>query len=149
MLIYLRGIKVIRITIFLALIVGNSTFAETLLHLQDGSPIIVDEVNHAVFLPGKEKRPLWDGVHRLDNGQAVTVSGGILIQQFSVDQRVSSSITACKALVREVCGTEGHCDDTPACHSAKQLLEMEQAQPSSSACSEARSEATYFTSCTE
>lgn len=139
----------IRITIFLALIAGNTASAGTLLHLQDGSPIFIDEVSHAVFLPGKEKRPLWDGVHRLDNGQAISVSGGVLIQQFSIDQRMSSPVTACKALVREVCGAEAHCEDTPACRSAKQLLEMEQTQLGSNACAEARSEAIYFAPCTE
>lgn len=62
-------------------IAGSLNAAEWRTQLGNGQPIVVDPTtNRAVIQSGiGQGRPLWDGVHRLQNGSTITIRSGIVV----------------------------------------------------------------------
>jgi hypothetical protein len=73
-------------------------------------------------------RPMWDGVHRLENGQVLRIRNGIAVRDETVMQSESrpqslrDEVSTCRRLVRRSCGLGGTCGHTESCRHASQLL---------------------------
>jgi hypothetical protein len=107
--------------------------------LQDGSRIEVDpRTNRAmVYSPNGVVTPLWDGVHRLEDGSSVTVRSGVMVPNREVLELrqgapaapgpgfVAGHSSPCVTLVRKVCGLHQECAAQSACSYAKQLRSIE------------------------
>jgi len=134
-------------------------------HLQDGTPISIDESSRTVHITqGTVRRPLWDGVHRLENGSTLTVTGGVLINEFRSAEMLNpryglvGSPSRCKILVTQTCGPDNHCASYSGCLAARQLLQIEEKErapgdpPSimtstSDSCVEALGDTGFFAPC--
>ena len=147
--------------------------------LQDGGTVTVDpETNRATVTRYGVKTPLWDGVHRLQNGETLTVRSGIARPNLDIvesrrphpqleqierpgwqGQPIVGGVSPCQRLVTRVCGTGKGCQDAEGCRLAQQLLDMEsqerQAAPdpnlttyTSEQCRQADLDRTPFRSCT-
>jgi hypothetical protein len=102
--------------------------------------------NRAVIQSGiGQGKPLWDGVHRLDDGSTITIRSGILVPNEAVqtyqaapgplsDRRAGDQEAftpppgtrgGCDTLVLNCCGLHGSCEDTEACVLARQLRGMQ------------------------
>ena len=103
--------------------------------LADGDRIEVDSNTNrvTVFSKGGVSSPLWDGVHRLEDGSTITIRSGIMVpnrEVLELRQRVPEPGAAeigasCQQLVRKVCGLHDECASHPACGPARQLLQMQ------------------------
>ncbi|MEW7988979.1 MAG: hypothetical protein AB2728_12940 [Candidatus Thiodiazotropha sp.] len=133
--------------------------------LQDGSHITIDPNTNKVTRSAEgEITPLWDGVHKLDNGAVIIVRDGVVVKDRVVleaqrEQEHDRLNAACMQLVKKVCGMHNECDANPACDPARQLLAMERSElgsswsgdilESSTHCLEALGNETYFKPCTK
>ncbi|CAK0766567.1 exported hypothetical protein [Gammaproteobacteria bacterium] len=156
-----------RLFLLLVTVVVPTVVADNNMRLQDGTPIFIDETSRGVYvLEGNIRRPLWGGVHRLENGSSLTVNGGILINEFhAVNENTPrhgppGAPSRCEVLVTQVCGSEDKCATHRGCQSARQLLEMEKNErppgdppslitPSSDSCIEALRDIAYFVPCSK
>lgn len=109
--------------------------------LSDGTPIQFDSNTNRVTLPGSGGRPLWDGVHTLQDGSTITIRSGVAVPNVPMaetqQQRLRESPNSpgtdqaadadnqCARLVRKVCGSSEQCGDRPGCPAARQLLDMD------------------------
>ncbi|MCG8117510.1 MAG: hypothetical protein N0E45_19430 [Candidatus Thiodiazotropha endolucinida] len=131
--------------------------------LQDGSHISIDsDTNKVSRTAGGETTPLWDGVHKLDNGAVIIVRDGVVVKDRVIidaqrEQERDRLNAACMQLVKKVCGMHNECDASPACDPARQLFAMERTELSSSwsgvilesstQCLEALGNETFFQAC--
>ncbi|MES9947248.1 hypothetical protein [Candidatus Thiodiazotropha sp. CDECU1] len=131
--------------------------------LQDGSHISIDPNTNKVTRETEgETTPLWDGVHKLDNGAVIIVRDGVAIRDRVIidaqrEQERDRLNAACMQLVKKVCGMHNECDSHPACDPARQLLAMEHSElnsswsgnilESSTHCLEALGNETFFQAC--
>jgi hypothetical protein len=99
--------------------------------LQTGGQIVVDPDSHrAMREDGGITRPLWDGVHRLEDGSTVIVRDGVAVPTEDMYRAWSGGVAPeavyaerwCKQLVRKTCGFDDACDNTAACLQARTLL---------------------------
>ncbi len=132
--------------------------------LQDGSQISIDpSTNRAVRSRNGETTPLWNGVHRLNNGAVIIVRDGVVVRDETIieaqqEQARNRLNEACGKLVTKVCGPHSECDSNPACDPARQLQAMERAELSGSSssgtlessmlCLEALGNEGFFGTCT-
>lgn len=132
--------------------------------LQDGSRISIDpSTNRAVRSLNGETTPLWNGVHRLNNGAVIIVRDGVVVRDESIieaqqEQALYRLNEACGKLVTKVCGPHNECDSSPACDPARQLQAMEGVELSGSSlngslessmlCLEALGNEGFFSTCT-
>ena len=77
--------------------------------------------------------PLWDGVHRLQDGSSITVRDGVMVPNREVLELrrdaprkaprpfAVSEAPPCVVLVRKVCGLNDECADEKTCAHARQL----------------------------
>jgi hypothetical protein len=108
--------------------------------LLDGGTVTVDpDTNRATVTRDGVTTPLWNGVHRTQDGSALIVNRGIAVPNESIieSRRVPPpktedwedvnivGYTPCEQLVRRVCGRQGECLNAEACDPAQQLLAME------------------------
>jgi hypothetical protein len=108
--------------------------------LLDGSTVTVDpDTNRATVTREGVTTPLWNGVHRTQDGSALIVNRGIATPNEAIieSRRLPPpkteewedlnivGYTPCEQLVRRVCGRNGECLDAEACDPAQQLLAME------------------------
>jgi len=104
---------------------------------QQGRAITIDPRTHRATVSGADgqDRPLWDGVHRLDDGRTLIIRSGVVVED--VDMSASrhapmvihedaDSVSPCVALGRRVCGLNGECAEAAACGLARQLLRFEE-----------------------
>ncbi len=105
--------------------------------LPDGSRVQVDpNTNRAtVQTPSGTTTPLWDGVHKLEDGSSITVHAGVMVPNRSLQEFKEELARAhrpfanegtdiCLRLARKVCGLHGECAAHPACSPARQLQKM-------------------------
>ncbi|MDJ0863054.1 MAG: hypothetical protein QNJ82_12560 [Gammaproteobacteria bacterium] len=106
--------------------------------LTDGSRVQVDPSTNRPVLrsPGGVVTPLWDGVHRLQDGRSITVREGVMVPNREVIELrrgvpptstqgfVVSGASPCVVLVRKVCGLDNECGDNAACGHARQLHQI-------------------------
>jgi hypothetical protein len=107
--------------------------------LQDGSVVNVDPgTNRATVTNSRGvSTPIWNGVHRLEDGSTITTSNGIIVpnQQILESRQpmapkpmtVSTEPSSeCRMLHEAVCGADDACADMQACQLANQLLQFDQ-----------------------
>ncbi len=109
--------------------------------LHDGSTIRVDpNTNQATGAGSAGERPLWDGVHRMEDGSVIIVKDGVVTSRplsappTGSDPATDSATTAsngrplsqCVQLMVKVCGFNGQCDGSDSCGLARQLVKLEQ-----------------------
>jgi hypothetical protein len=113
--------------------------------LDRGGQVTVDpESNRATVTRDGVTTPLWDGVHRLQDGSVITVRSGQVVPNEDilrardlpalppdtdpaeawVGQRIVGE-SPCQRLVARVCGDHEQCQKSPACDPAHQLLDRE------------------------
>ncbi len=158
----------IRIYIFLFLLTSIPVMAEEWAwqgSLMDGSRITIDpSTNKAMRTQDGVSSPLWNGVHRLENGAVIIVRDGLVVRDETVieaqrEQASNRLNAACMQLVTKVCGPHNECDSSPGCDPARQLLAMERDElnsswsgstlESSTLCLEALGNEAYFARCTQ
>ncbi|NEV63384.1 hypothetical protein [Thiorhodococcus minor] len=117
----------------LLLSIGLVVGAEWTGTLQDGSRIEVDPSTHRAWRTDQGQRaPLWDGVHRLEDGSVVIVRDGTAIpSQGMLDAwEPSTPVTllpgssACYQLVDRVCGKDFRCSLAEPCRLANELVDL-------------------------
>lgn len=106
--------------------------------LQGGAEVTVDpQTRRAMGRIDGVQRPLWDGVHRLEDGSTVTVRDGIavptapMVEHWEAEPKPEPMFASryCAQLVRKTCGFDDACDTAAACLRARTLLgEEAQAQ---------------------
>lgn len=105
--------------------------------LEGGGRLWVDpDSRRALRDDGDRPRPLWDGVHRLDDGSTVIVRDGIVVPTREMLEAWGAgpdplSVTGdgpCAALVVWVCGDRDECADTSACFQSRRWLNAERAE---------------------
>ena len=109
--------------------------------LEDGSTVSVDpDTNRATVNRNGVKTPLWNGVHRMQDGSSLIVNRGIAVPTETIieSRRLPPpeieewedvnivGYSPCEQLVRQVCGKQDQCANVEACDPARQLLAMEQ-----------------------
>ena len=142
--------------------------------LVGGGHIEVDPTTNKATLYNPEGAtvPMWDGVHRLDDGNTVIIRDGVMVPNEDIlelrddwvrDRRVAveEGLAPCDVLVRKVCGFGDECSGSSMCGQARQLLEFaaeeqrERSLPGFAArflelpgqCREALSNEAYFKPC--
>jgi hypothetical protein len=100
--------------------------------LRDGGQLRVDpETHRAVRDQGGYQRPMWDGVHYLDDGSMVIIRDGIAVPTGQMLEtwdsgpapRVAQASPACERLVQRVCGPNDACGQSAPCAAARKLLQ--------------------------
>lgn len=136
----MTGILYLTILIGLILPVVQAAGWET--RLQGGGAVRVDpESNRATVTRNGINVPLWDGVHKLDNGSTLTIRSGIAVPNKailgaratrpvgpeSVDWEGPEIVgdSPCEKLVHKTCGPLDQCLRTRECRPARQLLATE------------------------
>lgn len=99
--------------------------------LQGGSEVSVDpDTRRAIGTINGQQRPLWDGVHRLEDGSTLIVRDGIAVPTSTMIERWEGDSEPepvyeyryCTQLVRKTCGFDDGCDTAAACLRARTLL---------------------------
>ncbi len=125
-------------TLALALFSASANSQSWQTQLQDGSQVQVDtQSNKATVSRRGVQAPLWNGVHRLQDGSTVTVRDGVMVPntevveakrslwQASGQSFVVDGPSACGILERKVCGLQGECGNSSTCTFARQLTALE------------------------
>ena len=98
--------------------------------LPDGSQLRVDpNTRRALRDQGGAARPMWDGVHRMDDGSVVIIRDGTAVPttqmmetwQGAPEGKEAQPGAECERLVQRVCGPEDACGQAPPCLSARKL----------------------------
>jgi hypothetical protein len=108
--------------------------------LPDGSGVEVDvDTRRAWRLEDGQRTPLWDGVHRLDDGSVVIVRDGVAVPNPEMletwneapprrPRDLEQDTRPCLELVKRVCGEgaggSAACAGSEPCRLARELLEM-------------------------
>ncbi|MEN8212717.1 MAG: hypothetical protein ABFR19_00010 [Pseudomonadota bacterium] len=72
-------------------------------------------------------RPLWSGVHRLEDGRVLRIERGVAIADKTVQravpapQQISDQVDPCTVLERQSCGLRTECAQSESCQLAHQL----------------------------
>jgi Xaa-Pro aminopeptidase len=159
----------------MALFLLSAQAAEWSSTLLDGSIVTVDpDTNRATVTREGVTTPLWNGVHRTQDGSALIVNRGIAVPNESIieSRRLPPpkteewedvnivGYTPCEQLVRQVCGRQGECLDAESCDPAQQLLAMEDEERNNAAnrnlmtftsgqCLSAMKDREYFRQCAQ
>jgi hypothetical protein len=157
-----------------ALILLPAQAAEWSSTLENGGTVTVDpDTDRATVTRDGVTAPLWNGVHRLQDGSSLIVNHGIAVPTEPIieSRRLPPPETEewedvnivgyspCEQLVRQVCGQQDQCAHVKACDPAHQLLEMETKERNDSSnrnlmtytsgqCLNARKDVEYFVKCT-
>jgi hypothetical protein len=100
--------------------------------LRDGTQLRVDpETRRAVRDQDGSQRPMWDGVHYLDDGSMVIIRDGTAVPTRGMletwdsgpDPRAAQASPECERLVQRVCGPQDACGQSGSCLSARKLLQ--------------------------
>jgi hypothetical protein len=138
-------VKTIRLAVLASLVLtATAVHAEWKAKLYGGGQVAVDpDSNRATVTRDGVTTPLWDGVHRLQDGSVITVRSGQVVPNEAIlrareqpkppvtDQaqawegQVIQGESPCERLVQQVCGDNQQCGQTSGCNLARQLLEME------------------------
>jgi hypothetical protein len=112
--------------------------------LDEGQTVSVDPTtNRAIIRSGDAAgQPLWDGVHRLQDGSTITIRSGVMVPNEELARShaapqplrpgdeaarlpAQQRNPACDLLVIKTCGLQGECSDFEACHLARQLRKLQ------------------------
>ena len=161
----------------LAVVLGLSgaivTAADWTSGMQGGGTVTIDpDTRRATVTRDGVTSPLWNGVHRLQDGSVLIVNHGEVVPGETTDEprRLPPLETAdwegapivgyspCERLTRHVCGKQDECATAEACNPSRQLLAMEQEERkqadsssrmtyTSGQCLDAMKDAEYFSVC--
>jgi len=101
--------------------------------LSDGTQVEVNSQTHRAWhLNHGQRRPLWDGVHRLADGSVVIVREGRAVPQAGMldawsrpeTPKTGSRLADCERLLDHACGTDWRCVRAEPCRAARQLGAM-------------------------
>lgn len=103
--------------------------------LEEGGHLRVDPESRRAVRED-DRRPLWDGVHRLEDGSTVIIRDGIAVptgDMLETWQKRPRPVPhaprgACEQLVARACGAQGECDRAAACFHARGLRNAERAE---------------------
>ena len=142
--------------------------------LVGGGVVTVDpDTRRAMVTRDGVTTPLWNGVHRMQDGSALIVNQGEAVAGVPTagpmhqlpppeaedwEGAFIAGYSPCEQLTHYVCGPHDECATAEACAASRQLLSMEQqerakaADPSrmtytSGQCQKARNDETYFSTC--
>lgn len=99
--------------------------------LERGGSVSVDrDSRRPVYESGGVSRPLWDGVHHLDDGSTVIVRDGVAVPTPGMLRAWSGAAAPeatyldrpCDQLMRLICGFDNACSTAAACLTARSLL---------------------------
>lgn len=144
---WLRG-SLVAVVLLLAAAPAALMAAEWSSTLKGGGTVSVDpRTNRITVQRHGVETPLWDGVHRLEDGSSITVRSGQVVPnqeilrargQPDMPQETEGpgaevwigapivGFSPCEKLVRRVCGEDQQCTANEGCVAATQLLQMEQ-----------------------
>jgi hypothetical protein len=100
----------------------------------DGAEVRVDpETRRATRVEGDRAVPLWDGVHRMDDGSIVIIRRGEAVPNETMLRAwEGSGVPAaeagggpCEQLEALACGRDNACAASPSCFNARRLLNLE------------------------
>jgi hypothetical protein len=141
--------------------------------LQGGGVVTVDpDTQRATLTRDGVTTPLWNGVHRLQDGSAMIVTHGEVVtgtpaatpyqlpapEETDWEGALIAGYSPCEKLTHHVCGLHNECATSKACGPSQQLLAMEQEERSNAAdhsrmtftsgqCIKARKDVEFFTAC--
>jgi len=142
--------------------------------LVGGGVVTVDpDTQRATVTRDGVTTPLWNGVHRMQDGSALIVNQGGAVPGVPAPRTLHqlprpdagdwegapiAEYSPCEQLTHYVCGPRGECTAAEACAVSRQLLSTEQQERASAAdhsrmtytsgqCLKARDDVTYFSTC--
>lgn len=142
--------------------------------LQGGGVVTVDpDTQRASVTRDGVTSPLWDGVHRLQDGSVMIVNHGEVVPGEPVaspyyqlpasdetdwEDALIAGYSPCEQLTHYVCGLHNECATAKACNPSRQLLAMEQEERAKEAdssrmtytsgqCINAKKDVEYFSAC--
>lgn len=160
--------------LMLVFLLASPALAEWSSQLEGGGEVRVDpDTNRATITRHGVTTPAWDGVHRLQDGSALTIRSGQAVPNEGIlrarqppppvtDQASAwvgtpiVGLSPCEQLVQRVCGENQGCAGTPACKPSQQLLAMEREERAGSPdnmtygsgqCMEALKDKEFFSEC--
>ena len=128
-----------------SLSVSTSITADWSSNLQGGGTVTVDpDTRRATITRDGVSSPLWDGVHRLQDGSAMIINNGEVVTGLSADAPHQLpppepadwegmpivGYSPCEQLTHRVCGLKNECASAEACNPVQQLLTMERGERS-------------------
>lgn len=138
----MKNLSSIILTVVLGLSVSTVTAAGWTSGMQGGGTVTVDpDTLRATVTRDGVTSPLWNGVHRLQDGSVLIVNHGEVVSGEYTPRpprQLPPPDTAdwqdvmivgyspCEQLARHVCGRQNECAAVEACRSSRQLLAMEQ-----------------------
>ena len=169
----MKNLPAMLLAALLGLSVNTATTADWTSGMQGGGTVTVDpDTQRATITRDGVTSPLWNGVHRLQDGSVLIVNHGEAVPRVTTDKprRLPPLETAdwegapivgyspCERLTRQVCGKQDECATAEACNPSRQLLAMEQEERkqadsrsrmtyTSGQCLEAMKDAEYFSVC--
>ena len=159
--------------IFSGMSLSTSIAADWSSDLQGGGTVTVDpDTRRATITRDGVTSPLWNGVHRLQDGSAMIISNGEVVTGTVADTPHKlpppelsdwegmpiAGYSPCEQLTHRVCGLKNQCATAESCNLAQQLLTMERDERSkaedgsrmtftSGQCVKARQDDVYFAQC--
>ena len=138
----MKNLSVLVFAVVLGLTVTTVTAAGWTAGMQGGGTVSIDpDTRRATVTRDGVTAPLWNGVHRLQDGSILIVNHGEVVpgeHAASPPRQLPPPDTAdwegvmivgyspCEKLAHQVCGRQNECAAVEACHSSQQLLSMEQ-----------------------
>ena len=161
------------ILMFSGMALSISIAADWSSDLQAGGTVTVDpDTRRATITRDGVTSPLWNGVHRLQDGSAMIVNDGVVVTGAAVDTPHQlpppepsdwegmpiAGYSPCEQLAHRVCGLKNECATAESCKLGQQLLTMERGERSkaedssrmtftSGQCVKARHDNVYFAQC--
>ena len=127
-----------RFVVAISILISTAAYAQANdITLEDGRAVTIDSATQQATIDDSANKPLWDGVHRLNDGSVMIIQDGVVIsggRQTPVTQdplnaplasKTEYQISPCVQLSINTCGFNGQCKDSAACLTAKQLVNLE------------------------
>jgi len=169
----MKNLSAILLAALPGLLVSTTTTADWTSGMQGGGTVTIDpDTRRATITRDGVTSPLWNGVHRLQDGSVLIVNHGEVVPGETTDKprQLPPPETAdwegapivgyspCERLTRHVCGKQDECATAEACIPSRQLLAMEQEERkqadsrsrmtyTSGQCLEAMKDVVYFSVC--
>jgi hypothetical protein len=169
----MNSITATAILVLSGLSVSTSITADWSSGLQGGGTVTVDpDTRRATITRDGVSSPLWNGVHRLQDGSAMIINNGEVVTGLSADAPHQLpppepadwegmpivGYSPCEQLTHRVCGLNNECASAAACNPAQQLLTMERGERSkakdgsrmtftSGQCEKSLHDESYFSRC--
>ncbi len=140
-----RIIRVLGMGLSAVLMAASVVAADWNVQLQDGSAVRVDPRTNRAWVEGAAgSRPLWDGVHRLNDGSVIRIQSGVMIPERAYvealrgtpasvpegeiaarEDRYTAVDPNCVDLVSKTCGAGDQCVAAEGCSMARQLRQFQ------------------------